>query len=65
MALDKVTFGWHPSDLVIIAGRPGMGKTAFVLTMARNMAVDFNIPIAFFSLEQAPTQLIERLLVAE
>ncbi|MBQ4196600.1 MAG: replicative DNA helicase, partial [Bacteroidales bacterium] len=65
MALDKITFGWHPSDLVIIAGRPGMGKTAFVLTMARNMAVDFNIPIAFFSLEQAPTQLIERLLVAE
>ena len=65
VALDKVTFGWHPSDLVIIAGRPGMGKTAFVLTMARNMAVEFNIPVAFFSLEQAPTQLIERLLVAE
>lgn len=65
VALDKITFGWHPSDLIIIAGRPGMGKTAFVLTMARNMAVEFNIPIAFFSLEQAPTQLIERLLVAE
>ncbi len=65
MALDKITYGWHPSDLVIIAGRPGMGKTAFVLTMARNMAVEFNIPIAFFSLEQAPTQLIERLLIAE
>ena len=65
MALDKVTYGWHPSDLVIIAGRPGMGKTAFVLTMARNMAVDFKIPVAFFSLEQAPTQLLERLMVAE
>lgn len=64
-ALDKMTFGWNKSDLVIIAARPSMGKTAFVITMARNMAVDFSIPVAFFSLEQAPKQLIERLLVAE
>ena len=65
VALDRVTYGWHPSDLVIVAGRPGMGKTAFVLTMARNMAVEFNTPIAFFSLEQDPSQLVERLLIAE
>ena len=65
MGLDRVTFGWQNSDLVIIAGRPGMGKTAFVLTMARNMAVDFSIPVAFFSLEQAPEQLVQRLMIAE
>lgn len=64
-ALDRVTYGWHKSDLVIVAARPSMGKTAFVLTMARNMAVDFNIPVAFFSLEQSPKQLIERLMIAE
>lgn len=64
-ALDRVTYGWHETDLIIIAARPSMGKTAFVITMARNMAVDFGIPVAFFSLEQSPKQLIERLLVAE
>ena len=46
--LDKLTSGWQPSDLVIVAGRPGMGKTAFTLSMARNMAVNQNVPVAFF-----------------
>lgn len=64
-AVDKVTYGWQKSNLIIIAGRPGMGKTAFVLTMARNMTADFNIPVAFFSLEQSPEELAQRLLLAE
>ena len=51
--LDKLTSGWQPSDLVIIAARPGMGKTALTLSMARNMAVAQNIPVAFFSLEMS------------
>lgn len=63
--LDKITSGWQPSDLVIIAARPAMGKTAFVLSMARNMAVDFNIPVAIFSLEMANLQLVNRLIVTE
>jgi replicative DNA helicase len=46
---DKLT-GWQPSDLIIIAARPAMGKTAFVLSMARNMAIDYNMPVALFSL---------------
>jgi len=46
--LDQITSGWQPSDLIIIAARPGMGKTAFVLSMARNMAIDFNQPVALF-----------------
>ena len=63
--IDKVTLGWQESDLVIIAARPSMGKTAFVLTMARNMAVDHHIPVAFFSLEMSSKQLVKRLLVSE
>lgn len=63
--IDRVTFGWQPSDLIILAARPAMGKTAFVLTMARNMAVEHNVPIAFFSLEMSSLQLVKRLLVAE
>lgn len=63
--LDKVTLGWQASDLIIIAARPAMGKTAFVLTMARNMAVDHHIPVAFFSLEMSSKQLVKRLLVSE
>lgn len=46
--LDELTSGWQPSDLIIIAARPGMGKTAFVLSMARNMAIDFQQPVALF-----------------
>ena len=61
-ALDKITAGWQRSDLVIIAARPAMGKTAFVLSMAKNMAVDFNIPVALFSLEMSNVQLVNRLI---
>lgn len=60
--LDKLTSGWQNSDLIIIAARPAMGKTAFVLSMAKNMAVDNNIPIAVFSLEMSNIQLINRLI---
>ena len=51
--LDKLTSGWQPSDLIIIASRPGMGKTALSLSMARNMAITHNVPVAFFSLEMS------------
>ena len=61
--LDKITSGWQKSDLVIIAARPAMGKTAFVLSMAKNMAVNFNIPVAIFSLEMSNVQLVNRLMV--
>jgi len=64
-ALDRVTSGWQKSDMVVIAARPGMGKTAFVLSMARNMAVDFNVPVAIFSLEMASVQLVNRLISGE
>ena len=60
--LDKMTSGWQNSDLIIIAARPAMGKTAFVLSMAKNMAVDNNIPIAIFTLEMSNVQLIKRLI---
>ena len=63
--LDKITSGWQPSDLIIIAARPGMGKTAFVLSMARNIAIDFGHPVAIFSLEMASVQLITRLISSE
>lgn len=64
-AIDDITLGWQPSDLIILAARPSMGKTAFVLTMARNMAVEYDCPVAFFSLEMSSTQLMTRLIVAE
>ena len=63
--LDKLTSGWQPSDLIIVAARPGMGKTALTLSMARNIAVDQKIPVAFFSLEMASVQLITRLISSE
>lgn len=63
--LDRVTAGWQRSDLIIIAARPGMGKTAFVLSLARNAAVQFNKPIAFFSLEMSSIQLVNRLVSSE
>jgi replicative DNA helicase len=63
MALDKITSGWQNSDLVIIAARPAMGKTAFVLSMAKNMAVSYNYPVALFSLEMSNVQLVNRLIV--
>ncbi len=61
--LDKITSGWQRSDLVIIAARPAMGKTAFVLSMARNIAVDLKKPVALFSLEMSNVQLVNRLIV--
>lgn len=63
--LDKLTSGWQESDLIIVAARPGMGKTALTLSMARNIAVNQNIPVAFFSLEMASVQLITRLISSE
>jgi len=64
-ALDRITSGWQPSDLVIIAARPAMGKTSYVLSLARNAAVDFNMPVAFFSLEMSAVQLVTRLVSSE
>src|SRR6056297_1741682 len=63
--VDKLTSGWQPSDLIIIAARPGMGKTALTLSMAKNMAVNHNIPVAFFSCEMSSVQLITRLISSE
>ncbi len=63
--LDRITSGWQPSDLVIVAARPGMGKTAFVMAIARNAAVDFKKPVAVFSLEMSSVQLVLRLISSE
>lgn len=60
--LDKMTSGWQNSDLIIIAARPAMGKTAFVLSMAKNMAIDFSTPVAIFTLEMANVQLMKRII---
>lgn len=60
--LDALTSGWQNSDLIIIAARPAMGKTAFVLSMAKNMAVNFNTPVAIFSLEMSNLQLVNRMI---
>ena len=60
--LDDITSGWQASDLVIIAGRPAMGKTSFALSMAKNIAADLRIPMAFFSLEMSNVQLVNRLI---
>ncbi len=63
--LDRMTSGWQPTDLIIIAARPAMGKTSFILNMARNAAIDHEKPIAIFSLEMGATQLAKRLIVSE
>lgn len=63
--LDKITSGWQKSDMVVIAARPGMGKTALVLSMARNTAVDYNMGVAVFSLEMSAVQLVKRLIAGE
>jgi replicative DNA helicase len=63
--LDAITQGFHNSDLIIIAGRPSMGKTAFSLAIAKNIATKFNLGIAFFSLEMTKQQLLYRLLATE
>lgn len=64
-SLDKLTMGWQPSDLVILAARPSVGKTAFALNLCRNAAVDHNRPVAFFSLEMSARQLGMRLMTTE
>ena len=64
-ALDRITSGWQKTDLVIIAARPSMGKTAFVLSMARNMAVEHKVPVGVFSLEMSSLQLVNRLIASE
>lgn len=61
--LDKMTSGWQNSDLIIIAARPAMGKTAFVMSMIRRMAIDNKVPVAMFSLEMSNQQLVQRLMV--
>ena len=63
--VDELTAGWQPTDLIIVAARPAMGKTAFTLSMARNIAVNSKIPVAFFSLEMSSIQLITRLIASE
>ena len=60
--LDNITSGWQASDLVINAGRPAMGKTSFALSMAKNIAADYKVPMAFFSLEMSNVQLVNRLI---
>jgi len=63
--LDRITSGWQKSELIIIAARPSMGKTAFALTMARNMAVDHGKKVAIFSCEMSAVQIVNRLIIAE
>ncbi|AGC66951.1 replicative DNA helicase [Candidatus Uzinura diaspidicola str. ASNER] len=63
--IDAITSGWQKSDFIVIAGRPGMGKTAFMLTMARNIIVDNTVPVVIFSLEMSSIQLITRLISSE
>ncbi len=65
ISLDKITLGWQASDLIILAARPSVGKTALVLNFARNAAIDFNMPVAFFSLEMPAIQLVKRMMVTE
>jgi replicative DNA helicase len=65
LPLDRITSGWQPSDLIIIAARPGMGKTSFVLACALNAALKFKRPVALFSLEMASVQLVQRLISME
>lgn len=64
-SIDDITMGWQKSDLIILAARPSVGKTAFALNIARNAAVDANVPVAFFSLEMPAIQLAKRLMTSE
>lgn len=65
VSIDRITQGWQPSDLIIVAARPSVGKTAFALNIARNAAVDHHMPVAVFSLEMSCNQLAKRLVVSE
>ncbi|MDP2945359.1 MAG: replicative DNA helicase [Atribacterota bacterium] len=62
---DDITTGFQPSELIVIAGRPGMGKTAFCMSIAQYIAVSKNIPVALFSLEMSKSQLVQRMLCSE
>ena len=64
-ALDRMTGGWQKGDLIVIAARPSMGKTALAMNVVRNAAIDFGVPVAFFSLEMSAIQLTERLISSE
>ena len=64
-SIDRITQGWQPSDLIILAARPSVGKTAFALNLARNAAVMHHMPVAFFSLEMSAVQLAKRLMTSE
>src|SRR5215216_4616257 len=66
-SLDRVTYGWQNTDLIILAARPSVGKTAFALNLARNAALHATkaTPVAFFSLEMSAGQLVQRILAAE
>ena len=63
--LDEMTSGFQPSDLVIVAARPSMGKTAFTLNIAQHAAIEAKVPVAFFSLEMSKESLVQRMLTAE
>lgn len=62
VGIDEMTSGWQRSDLIIIAARPAMGKTAFVVSMAKSMTMDHGIPVALFNLEMSAVQLVKRVL---
>ena len=64
-SLDRITQGWQNSDMVVVAARPAMGKTAFILSMARNMVVNHKVPVLIFSLEMSAVQLINRIVISE
>ncbi|WP_185876714.1 replicative DNA helicase [Blattabacterium cuenoti] len=63
--MDQITSGWQNSDLIILASRPGMGKTTFMLSMVRNIILEQKIPVLIFSLEMSSIQLITRLISSE
>jgi replicative DNA helicase len=63
--LDELTSGFQPADLIIVAARPSMGKTAFTLNIAQHAAIETNVPVAFFSLEMSKASLVQRMLTAE
>lgn len=63
--LDEITLGFQPSDLIILAARPSVGKTAFAMNVARNAAVDYGVPVAIFSLEMPSVQLATRMMISE
>lgn len=62
---DEITTGFQPSEFIVIAGRPGMGKTAFCMSIAQYASISKNIPVAIFSLEMSKSQLVQRMLCSE